>query len=58
MFVRSNIAIWEYRRAKMTSYAGWQEHELVGNAPDRHIRKKVVNLLNCDEPQGNITFIL
>jgi 3-phenylpropionate/cinnamic acid dioxygenase small subunit len=58
MLIRSNIAIWEYRRSKFTSYAGWQEHELVGNASDRRVRKKVVNLLNCDEPQGNITFIL
>jgi 3-phenylpropionate/cinnamic acid dioxygenase small subunit len=56
--VRSNIALWEHRRGRTISFVGWQEHELVDGAAHRLIRKKVVNLLDCDQPQGNVAFIL
>ena len=56
--VRSNTTIWEYRAGRMTCYAGWQDHELVAHGDEWLIRKKVINLLNCDQPQGNVTFIV
>lgn len=56
--VRSNIAIWEYRRGQAQSYIGWQEHELVTAAEPWRIRRKFISLLDGDQPQGNNTFIL
>lgn len=56
--VRSNLTLWDYRAGRMTCYAGSQHHELVGQGRDWRIRKKVIHLLDCDQPQGNITFIL
>jgi benzoate/toluate 1,2-dioxygenase beta subunit len=56
--VRSNLALWDYRKGQTTSYVGWQEHRLVERAARWLIGKKVINLLNCDQPQGNITFVL
>jgi 3-phenylpropionate/cinnamic acid dioxygenase small subunit len=56
--VRSNLILMEYRAGRMTCYAGSQHHEFVGQPHDWRIRKKVIHLLDCDQPQGNITFIL
>lgn len=56
--VRSNLVLWERRRGYLDHYIGWQEHELVPSDEGWLIRRKIINLLNCDEPQGNITFIL
>lgn len=56
--VRSNIVIWEHRRGRTERYVGWQEHQLAGGAGRWRVRKKVINLLDADEPQGNVTFIL
>jgi benzoate/toluate 1,2-dioxygenase beta subunit len=56
--VRSNLVIWEYRRGRMERYVGWQEHRLVGGPARWRIVKKVINLLDADAPQGNVTFIL
>jgi len=56
--VRSNIIISTYRRGRASSFTGWQEHRLVNIDNQWRIRTKIVNLLNCDEPQGNTTFIL
>jgi 3-phenylpropionate/cinnamic acid dioxygenase small subunit len=55
---RSNIVIWEHRRGTTERYVGWQEHQIVGAAGRWRLRKKVINLLNADQPQGNVTFIL
>jgi 3-phenylpropionate/cinnamic acid dioxygenase small subunit len=55
---RSNIVIWEHRRGRTERYVGWQDHQLVGGAGRWRVRKKVINLLDADEPQGNVTFIL
>ena len=56
--VRSNIVIFAHRRSQTQRFIGWQEHQLVANGEQWFIKKKVINLLDCDEPQGNITFIL
>lgn len=56
--VRSNTMIREYRAGRLTSYTGWQDHELVPNGDSWRIRKKVIHLLDCDQPQGNVTFIV
>lgn len=56
--VRSNLVIWEYRRGRMERYVGWQEHRLVGGPGRWRVAKKVINLLDADAPQGNVTFIL
>jgi benzoate/toluate 1,2-dioxygenase beta subunit len=56
--VRSNLVIWEYRRGRMERYVGWQEHRLVGGPARWRVAKKVINLLDADAPQGNVTFIL
>lgn len=56
--VRSNIVIWEYRRGTTTRFIGSQEHQLVAREDHWAIRRKVIRLINCDEPQGNVTFIL
>jgi 3-phenylpropionate/cinnamic acid dioxygenase small subunit len=55
---RSNMVIWEHRRGTTERYVGWQEHQLVVGAGRWRVRKKVINLLDADEPQGNVTFIL
>jgi benzoate/toluate 1,2-dioxygenase beta subunit len=56
--VRSNLVIWEYRRGRMERYVGWQEHRLSGGPGRWRVAKKVINLLDADAPQGNVTFIL
>lgn len=56
--VRSNLVIWEYRRGRMERYVGWQEHRLAGGPGRWRVAKKVINLLDADAPQGNVTFIL
>jgi 3-phenylpropionate/cinnamic acid dioxygenase small subunit len=56
--VRSNLVLWEHRRGRTISFAGWQEHELIEGTSHRLIRRKVVNLLDCDQPQGSVSFIL
>jgi 3-phenylpropionate/cinnamic acid dioxygenase small subunit len=56
--VRSNTAIWEHRRGTTHRFIGWQEHELVAEAKRWLIKTKIINLIDCDQPQGNITFIL
>jgi benzoate/toluate 1,2-dioxygenase beta subunit len=56
--VRSNIAIFEHRRGQTQHFVGWQEHHLVPSGEHWLIKKKVINLLNCDEPQGSVAFIL
>jgi benzoate/toluate 1,2-dioxygenase beta subunit len=58
LHVHSNIVVWEYRRGRMSTYVGKQEHKLVPGGGSWQIRKKVTTLLDCDAPQGNITFII
>lgn len=56
--VRSNIVIWEYRERRRQSFVGWQEHELLTGTQAWRIRRKLIGLIDCDQPQGNTTFIL
>ncbi len=56
--VRSNLVIWEYRRGATSCFAGSQTHHLIAAGEGFRIRWKIVNLIDCDRPQGNITFIL
>lgn len=56
--VRSNLVVWEYRQQQSQAYIGWQQHELVRTAGHWRIRRKFIHLLDCDQPQGNNTFIL
>ena len=56
--VRSNIVIWEHRRGRTSAFIGRQEHQLAGGGTNRPMKKKVIVLINRDEPLGNVTFIL
>lgn len=55
---RSNLVIYEHRRGRTTIYPGWQLHRLVDQGQGWRIRRKIINLIDCDEPHGNLTFIL
>jgi len=60
IIVRSNLTIWTYRLQTTRPHIGAQEHVLVPD-PDGEgylIRYKTLQLLDCDGPQGNITFML
>jgi 3-phenylpropionate/cinnamic acid dioxygenase small subunit len=56
--VRSNVSIFEYRNGRSANYLGWQGHILAKEKRGLRIKAKTINLLNADQPQGNITFIL
>lgn len=56
--VRSNLTLWEYRRGRAQCYVGSQQHEILTAAEPWRIRRKFIYLLDCDQPQGNITFII
>jgi benzoate/toluate 1,2-dioxygenase beta subunit len=58
IIARSNMTIHEHRRQMNHGYVGWLLHELVPGQDDWRIRTKIINLLDCDQPQGNVTFIL
>ncbi len=56
--VRSNLSIWEHRRGRTAHFVGRQEHRVI-RGPDHWLaERKIIRLLDCDEPQGNVTFIL
>lgn len=52
--VTASLVIHEYRRAPMNVFAGIQSIEIAGG----RIRTKIIELLDCDAPQGNNSFIL
>jgi benzoate/toluate 1,2-dioxygenase beta subunit len=56
--VRSNFVIWEHRRGKTNFFAGWHRHKLVRQNGRWLIRQKTINLINAEDPLGNITFVL
>ncbi|MEX0807307.1 MAG: aromatic-ring-hydroxylating dioxygenase subunit beta [Dongiaceae bacterium] len=58
LLVRSNLLIKEFRRSTITTFIGAQVHELAMSNGALVIRTRVLHLLDCDEPQGNVTFIL
>lgn len=56
--LRSNLLIWEHRRGRTAHFIGRQEHRII-KGPDHWLaERKIIRLLDCDEPQGNLTFIL
>jgi benzoate/toluate 1,2-dioxygenase beta subunit len=56
--LRSNFVIWEHRRGNTNFFAGWNRHELVRRDGGWLIRQKTINLINAEDPLGNITFVL
>ncbi|HVL57714.1 MAG TPA: aromatic-ring-hydroxylating dioxygenase subunit beta [Burkholderiaceae bacterium] len=56
--VAAKLAIHEYRRQRMNLIAGTQWMILRAGADGYRIQAKVIELLDCDEPQGNNSFIL
>jgi benzoate/toluate 1,2-dioxygenase beta subunit len=56
--IRSNFVIWEHRRGKTNFFAGWNRHKLVRQNGRWLIRQKTINLINAEDPLGNITFVL
>jgi 3-phenylpropionate/cinnamic acid dioxygenase small subunit len=56
--IRSNLLVWEFRRGRTTRYVGRQEHRAVKHAGDWLMERKVIRLIDAEEPQGNVTFIL
>lgn len=56
--VASNLVIWEYRRNRQNAFVGSQNLILAKRDSRFEIKAKVINLLNCDDPQGNNSFIL
>jgi 3-phenylpropionate/cinnamic acid dioxygenase small subunit len=56
--VRSVVTVWEYRARHTQCFVGWQAHELVPAGNGFLVRRKIIGLLDCDQPQGNTTFIL
>lgn len=56
--VTSNFLIVELRRGIQTMYAGRNEHQLRFEGDDWKIRLKKIELINNNEPLGNLSFIL
>lgn len=58
LLVESRFQMLELRRGKSRQFAGTYQHGLVRGNGDFRIRAKTVFLLNNDEPQLNLTFLL
>jgi benzoate/toluate 1,2-dioxygenase beta subunit len=56
--LRSNFVIWEHRRGRTNFFAGWHRHQLVRQNGRWLVRQKTINLINAEDPLGNITFVL
>ena len=56
--VTASLLIHEYRRGHSNRFAGTQNTVLVPAARGYRIKYKVIELLDCDAPQGNNSFIL
>ena len=56
--VSAGLVIMSYRRGSMSQYAGHLRMLLQAASESFQIRIKIIELLDCDEPQGNNTFIL
>lgn len=54
----ANFVLWTYRRGHVANFIGRQLHRLVAGPEGWRIKSKVIHLLNCDEPQFDVTFIL
>ena len=58
LYVRSALTLWMTRPDELTAFVGIQEHELVPAEDSWKIRTRIIQLLDCDRPLGNISFIL
>lgn len=56
--VRSNFVIHEFRQGKLRSIAGWYGHQLHQQDGNWKIVLKQINLIDCDQGQDNLTFLL
>lgn len=56
--VRSNFVIHEFSRGKVRTLAGWYGHRLKKQNGQWKISQKMVNLIDCDQGQDNLTFLL
>lgn len=58
VIVSSNFLLVELRRGEQTIFAGRNEHHLLMEGNDLKISFKKVELINNNEPLGNLSFIL
>ena len=56
--VRSVLTLWMHRRGDTVAFVGHQDHQLVHEGECWKIRCKIIRLVDCDQPLGNISFIL
>ena len=56
--VTSRFIMLQYRREELDTFAGVYTHHLERAGDDYKIRKKRVDLINCDAPLGNILLYL
>ena len=54
----AGLVVWAHRRGRTTTFVGHLLMLLQPAADTFSIKMKVIQLLDCDEPQGNNTFIL
>jgi benzoate/toluate 1,2-dioxygenase beta subunit len=56
--VAANVVIWEYRKGRMNAFVAAEHFMLTRHDSGYRIKIKVLHLLDCDQPQGNNSFIL
>lgn len=56
--VRSNVIVTQYRRGEKVIFTGRCEHRLDCSGDGFRIRRKTVELIDCDGPQGDILIYL
>ena len=56
--IHSNLIVWEHRRRHTSRFVASQEHRIRKYEKGWLIERKIIRLIDCDEPQGNVTFIL
>ena len=54
----SRIGIAVSDEGETLAFAGHQDHQLVHEGDSWKIRCRIIRLLDCDQPLGNISFIL
>lgn len=58
IIVESNFMLIESRRALMTTWAGRTTHLLEKSEGHFRIKRKIVNLVNCEQAIGNLAFLV
>lgn len=56
--VAANVVVWEYRKGRTNAFVAAQHFMLTRHDSGYRIKIKVLHLLDCDQPQGNNSFIL